>query len=361
MRSQPRFIHVELPSGGMASVSETASPELIAALDDMVRVAAAAVSTDTERGDQMSTAPAIFKTAQPTRHIDSLRPHPDNPREEIDPEDPTICEMADSIERHGIIEPLVITPDGTVIAGHRRRVAARVAAQRSGRADLMIVPVTLREIAPDAALELMLHENMQRQSLTPLEEARAMYSIMERKKLNLGDMARLISVPVATCSQRVAILKCEPAVQQLYAVNELPLNAAPFLAHVTGEKQINYAGMLARRTITLAKLKDLVREDRPDRVRGATQRATPEGETTANIPKPRPPRPEPGANDQSRMITRAAAEAALNKVLTKKISIHSFRAVLETVCCSCGMKGQSEVCMSCPLPRLVLGVAGRTE
>lgn len=310
------------------------------------------------------TPPATYKVAQPTRSLDALRPHPDNPREEISPDDPKIIEMADSIERHGIIEPLVITPDGTLIAGHRRRVAARVAARR-GRPDLMLVPVVIREIEPEAALELMLHENMQRESLSPLEEARAMYSIMDRRKLTVGDMARLISVPISTCSQRLAILKCEPEVQRLYATRDMPTVAAPFLAHVaSAEKQINYAGMLARRTLTVQKLKEIVRDD-PQTVRGTGQRrsAKPGGQdstqTTAEIPKPR----INGIHTTERqaVVTRAAAEASLNKVITRKISMHAFRAVLETICCACGMKGQDEVCMSCPLPRLVLGVAGRTE
>ena len=312
--------------------------------------------------------PTTYKVAQPTRHIDALRPHPDNPRDEISPEDPKIIEMADSIERHGIIEPLVITPDGMLIAGHRRRVAARVAAKRSKRPDLMIVPVTIREIEAEAALELMLHENMQRQSLTPLEEARAMYSIMERKKLTLSDMARLVAVPIATCSSRIAILKCEPAVQQLYAANELPLQAAGFLADVdTAEKQINYAGMLARRAISMQQLKEIVREESFRRRTAAEKRGHTVApadhkagtQTAADTPKPRLGLGH--VEKGPRVITRADAEAALNNVLSRKISGHAIRLVLETVCCACGMKGKSDVCTSCPLPRLIVGVAGRMD
>jgi len=292
----------------------------------------------------------VFKTAQPTRHIDALRPHPDNPREEIDRDDPKIIEMSHSIETHGIIEPLVITPDGMLIAGHRRRVAARVAAERSNRPDLLQVPVTIREVAPEAALELMLQENMQRESLTPLEEARAMKAIMDRKGLTMMDMARLVAVPVATCSQRLAILKCEPEVQRLYAKNELPLNAASLLARVDlAEKQTTYAGMLARRTITLQQLKEAVDEDPHAR--------------RAHEKKPAKPRAEQVHHERDnapRVITRADADAALVKIPTKKITMHTFRAVFESVCCSCGMKNQADICVNCPLPRLVLAVAGRS-
>src|SRR5690349_20621208 len=96
--------------------------------------------------------PTTFKVAQPTRNVDALRPWPENPRDEIDPDDPAILDMADSIARHGILEPLIITPDNFVIAGHRRRAATRVAAKKYNRPDLMIVPVIVREVPAEAIL-----------------------------------------------------------------------------------------------------------------------------------------------------------------------------------------------------------------
>lgn len=322
-------------------------------------------------------APQTFKVATPTRHIDSLRDGPDNPRDKIDPDDPEILKLADSIERHGVIEPLVIKPNGELVAGHRRRVASRVAAKRTGRADLLIVPVVIREVEPGAELELMLAENMQRQSLSPLEEARGMWLLMDRKKLTLGDMARRVSVPVVQASSRLAILKLELPVQKLYGLNQLPLQAAPFLAHVANaEKQVSWAGMLARRVITVDKLKAMVR--------ALPKRGTVDGRTipmsggqnslhtTADIPAPtsnHKPKSilkygkaghtiEEGA---PRQTTRIAAEQILNKNLSGRISMTAFRAVVDSVCCACGMKAHQEVCINCPLPRLIMGVVGRIE
>ncbi len=317
----------------------------------------------------------FYKVAQPTRHLDSLRPHPDNPREDIDPEDPTIVEMAESIARHGIIEPLVITPDGMVIAGHRRRVAARVAAKRAKRPELLIVPVTIREIEPGAALELMLHENMQRQSLTPLEEARAMYAIMERKKLIVAELARELSVPPKEVIVRLAILKCEEQVQLLFGQEELPLSAAPWLARfLNAEKQIHYAGLLARRQITLTKLRETVNEA----IAPASTVKQAEGETAGDIPSPRV-RPSTNAPTvgstlrqagETTVPCRAEAMAALERALNgshngrekkRTITLFNFKAAIETVCCACGMEGKAEVCRSCPFPRIILGVIGRAD
>jgi hypothetical protein len=173
---------------------------------------------------------------------------------------------------------------------------------------------------------------------------------MERKKLTMLDMARLIAVPHATCSQRLAILKCEPRVQQLFGKNELPLNAASILARVdSAEKQVNYAGMLARRTMTVQQLKEAINED-------PHARRVHEKTAASTIPRPGKTHHESSAP----VITRALAEEALLKIPAKKITMHTFRAALETVCCACGMKNQTEVCVNCPLPRLVMAVVGRS-
>src|SRR5437870_12351662 len=96
-----------------------------------------------------------------------LRPSPLNPRGELDPTG--IDELAASIVAHadqgGILQPLLVTPDGTVVAGHRRLAAAR-------RVGLAEVPVLVRALTPAHQLELLLVENLQRQELSPLAEAR---------------------------------------------------------------------------------------------------------------------------------------------------------------------------------------------
>ncbi len=94
----------------------------------------------------------------------SLRPNPLNPRSQLDPSD--IDELAASIVAHaahgGILQPLLVTPDGTVVAGHRRLAAAR----RVGLAD---VPVVVRSLSPIEQLEIQLTENLQRSDLSPIE------------------------------------------------------------------------------------------------------------------------------------------------------------------------------------------------
>lgn len=322
----------------------------------------------------VSTA-STFKVATPTRHIDALQPHPDNPREDVDPKSPKIIELAESIVRCGVLEPLVINKDNQIYAGHRRRIASRVAYELTNDAKFLIVPVVINDSPPEAALEIMLQENMQRESLNLLEEARAMYALMDRKKLTVADLARQIAMPAKDISPRLAILKCEEQVQALFALDELPLSAAILFARIyNAEQQIHYAGLLARRQLTLGKLKEIANSMSVPLAPAPTAKEA-EQETTRDIPAPHSKKGKRG----HKLVTglsvgntatskappsREEAMAALQRAISahkRGITLFNFQTVTELVCCACGMVGEVEICRSCPLPRLILGVIGRAD
>src|SRR5262245_22823521 len=97
----------------------------------------------------------------------SLEPNPFQPRTNLDPG--RLDELAESIRESGIVQPILVRRVGgrfQIIAGERRWRAA----QRLG---LPSVPVTVRDVPDEQLLELALVENIQRQELTPLEEAQA--------------------------------------------------------------------------------------------------------------------------------------------------------------------------------------------
>ncbi len=102
-----------------------------------------------------------------TLPIAVLAPNPDQPRSFVSEEG--LEELAASIREHGILQPLIVTPQGefySIIAGERRYQAAQ-------RAGLQMVPVIIREAGEQERLELGLVENLQRQDLNALEEAEA--------------------------------------------------------------------------------------------------------------------------------------------------------------------------------------------
>ena len=99
-------------------------------------------------------------TRTETWPLHSLQANSLNPRGELHAAG--LEELADSIRAQGVLQPLLITPSGVVVAGHRRMAAARMA----GMAD---VPVVIRELDASEQQEVMLVENLQRQDLSPVE------------------------------------------------------------------------------------------------------------------------------------------------------------------------------------------------
>jgi ParB family chromosome partitioning protein len=307
-----------------------------------------------------------FKVGQPTRHVNALRPHPENPRGPIDKTEPAIIELRDSIIAKGILQPLVVTSDNLILAGHRRRVASRMAYDETADEKYLSVPVTIRDLKPNEdAQELMLHENMQRRSLSLLEEARAFFGIMDRHRLSVMDLARRLSVPTPTVSGRLQILKLEPEVQAMFEADLLPITAAGSLARVEDKaKQLKLANMVARKQLTSPALKDLVAKECGGKQSESISSPAVQDRIQRSLshqPARRPARgkSEPPAGRQMEP-TRMEAVAALDRSSTKSIKLFNIKLLTETVCTACGMLENPDVCRTCPLPRLIMGIVGRS-
>jgi ParB family chromosome partitioning protein len=262
------------------------------------------------------------------RKTDQLRQNPLNPRTSI--RDEEIVGLACSIREQGILQPLLVTPDGTIVAGHRRHAAAlKVGLER--------VPVVERPMDEREQLECMLIENTQREDLTPLDEARA-YRELVRRGATVADIARRIGATTQTVTTRLAILDCSEEVRELFARGELPVGAAPALARLTDlAAQLYYASAVARRQLSVAKLAAEIGRSTKDR--GARRADS------------RPPA----------ATSRDVAVAHLEDTPRRLVSFEEVLAALEDVCCVCGMKGKAEVCGQCPLPRFVVAIAEGAE
>jgi len=109
--------------------------------------------------------------------IEWLTPNPDQPRRVFTKE--ALAELADSIRQHGIIQPILVRP--VPEAGNRYQIVAGERRWRASQeAQLHEVPVTIQYLTDEAVLELGLIENLQREDLTPLEEAEAYQQLMAR-------------------------------------------------------------------------------------------------------------------------------------------------------------------------------------
>jgi ParB family chromosome partitioning protein len=302
------------------------------------------------------------------KHVDSLRPHTDNPRSKIDEKDEHVINLCDSIIEKGILEPLLITPDGLILAGHRRRVASRMAYKKTGNEKFLYLPCLERILKPgEDPLEVMLHENMQRQSLSLAEEARSFQILMDRKQTTAQGLARTLSIPVTTINSRLAIINTEPEVQALFDADLLPIGSAPWLSKVIDkEEQLKLANMVARRQITLPMLQEMVRLQKK-----TSKPATPRNPNhiqrslTRNTPRSGGKKKTLLTGPSSSQIvvqpTRADAINALEGANGKSIKLFDIRVLMNSVCMACGMLDKPDVCRTCPLPRLILGIVGRSS
>ena len=129
----------------------------------------------------------IEKSAYQKLPIHKVEPNPDQPRHDFDEEE--LQALADSIEEHGIIQPLTVRELSNgyyqIIAGERRWRAARLA-------NLQEVPVVIIEADDKKAMELALIENLQRQDLNPVEEAMGYRSLMQDHGLTQDDAAKRV-------------------------------------------------------------------------------------------------------------------------------------------------------------------------
>lgn len=133
--------------------------------------------------------------------VEKLSPNPYQPRRHFD--ETALAELAASIEQHGVVQPLIVTPskDGiyTLIAGERRWRASQLAKQPT-------VPVIVRSAKELEQLELALLENVQRVDLNPLETALSIARLHEQFSLNYDEIAKRLGKATSTVSNTVRLL-----------------------------------------------------------------------------------------------------------------------------------------------------------
>jgi ParB family chromosome partitioning protein len=178
-------------------------------------------------------------------------PNPAQPR--LSYEEDSLAELADSIRAHGILQPILVRPAGSqfeLIAGERRWRAARMAG-------LNAVPAIVLDFDEETALEVSIIENLQREDVSPLEEA-GMY----RKMLALGYSVRQLAGKIGKdkgyVENRLRLADAPPEIRELVSVRKDTISHAYELMKVTDEKtRRKLATRVAAGELTLAKLRRL--------------------------------------------------------------------------------------------------------
>ncbi len=169
--------------------------------------------------------------------------------------DENLQELVDSIKQHGVIQPLIVRKRGEqfeLIAGERRWRASQ-------RAGLLEAPVIVREASDQEVLELALIENLQREDLNPIEEARAFARLAKEFGLRQEDIAQKVAKSRASIANSMRLLDLHEQVQSWLTQGRVSVGHAKVLLSIKStEDQLRLADEIIRRALTVRAAEKLV-------------------------------------------------------------------------------------------------------
>ena len=186
--------------------------------------------------------------------ITAIVPNPHQARREFDKA--ALEELASSIRQYGLIQPLVVQkkPDGTyeLVAGERRLRAARMAG-------LKTIPALVREYTPDAAAEVSLIENLQRENLNVMEEAMAYDMLIHNFGLTQEEAAQKVGKSRPHVANMLRLLKLPDEIHQFLRDGTLSMGQArPLLQLPDKDRQLAAAGQIIRQGLSARQCEALV-------------------------------------------------------------------------------------------------------
>lgn len=187
--------------------------------------------------------------------LSKVEPNRDQPRKYFD--DAAIEELADSIRQFGIIQPLLVQKTDDyyqIIAGERRWRAA-------ARAGLKEVPVIIRTFSNQEAVEVALIENIQREDLNPIEEAKAYRRLVTEYHLSQEEVASRVSKSRSAVTNSMRLLKLEDNIQTMVETGALSEgHARAILPLPSGEMQKAVAEQIVKDGLSVRQTEKAVRE-----------------------------------------------------------------------------------------------------
>lgn len=167
--------------------------------------------------------------------IDEIAPNESQPRKTFNKE--KLEELARSIKTHGVIQPIVVRKQGShyeVVAGERRWRAARIAG-------LSEVPCIVRELTDEQNMLVAIIENVQREDLNPIEEARGIRAMIEDYELTQDEVAKAVSKSRPYITNALRMLKLPDAVLDMVSAGKLSAGHARAILSAKEEEQTGIA------------------------------------------------------------------------------------------------------------------------
>lgn len=179
------------------------------------------------------------------------------PRRFIQEQD--LKELASSIEKHGVMQPIVIRPiedeqyPYEIIAGERRWRAAQLAGLKE-------IPAIVRDLNDQVAIALALIENIQRQDLNPIDQALALQRFHDEFGLSHQEIAETVGKARTTVSNLLRLLSLDDAIKNLMQEGQLDMGHARAILALKAKDQMAVAKIVIEKSLSVRQTEQLVRE-----------------------------------------------------------------------------------------------------
>ena len=208
-----------------------------------------------------TAAPKLPETGLREVPVDLLRRGKYQPR--VDMREESLAELAESIRAQGVVQPIVVRPlkqssgaemEYEIVAGERRWRAAQLAG-------LQTIPAVVRDIPDEAAVAVALIENIQRENLNPIEEARSLQRLCEEFALTHADAAEAVGRSRATVTNLLRLLELPRPVRELLEVRQLDMgHARALLGLESAEHQTELAQRVVKQGLSVRDTEQAVRQ-----------------------------------------------------------------------------------------------------
>lgn len=189
--------------------------------------------------------------------IDEIVPNPYQPR--LDFNDDALMDLAQSIRENGLIQPITVrsTNQGyEIVAGERRFRAMKL----NGMVE---VPVIVMDASELQMAEMALVENIQRENLSAIEEAKSYIDIMKYANLNQSQLALKIGKSQSSIANKIRLLNLDENIQNAVNAKMISERHARALLSVTPEKQQDYLEKIIKKGLSVSQTEKMVKESDP--------------------------------------------------------------------------------------------------
>jgi len=191
-----------------------------------------------------------------TLRISEIEPNKSQPRRDFD--ENSLSELAQSISQHGVLQPILVRPiaDGgyQIVAGERRWRASRMAG-------LSEVPVVIRELTDLETAEIALIENLQREDLTPIEEALGLKKLMEEYEMSQDDISKIVGKSRPSIANTLRLLTLPQEVIDLIHSGKLSAgHGRTLLGLKNPEEIIKYAKVCIENDVSVRHLENIIKK-----------------------------------------------------------------------------------------------------